>query len=76
MNKNFNFKLYKEILENKKNLKTSARNSLILPEYLDKIIYIYNGYQYKKIKITENMIGTKFGQYACSRKICKHKKKN
>ena len=28
------------------------------------------------IKITDNMIGTKFGQYCPSRKIVIHKKKN
>ena len=45
-------------------------------EYLDKIIYVYNGLTFKKLRITEDMIGTKFGQYIFTRKYCKHKVKN
>ena len=59
--------------KNKKNLKTYKRASYILPEYLDHIIYVYNGMSFKKLRITEDMIGTKFGQYVFTRKICKHK---
>lgn len=66
--------LYQNILQNKKNLKTFKRNTIILPEFVDKIIYIYNGMQFRKIKITNQMIGTKIGQYCPTRKICKHKK--
>ena len=43
--------------------------------YLNKIIYVYNGLTFKKIRITEEMIGTKFGQYVFTRKFCKHKVK-
>lgn len=71
--KNYDLDLYNQILQNKKVLKTSKRNSLILPEYVDKVIYIYNGITFKKLKITEDMIGTKFGQYILTRKFCKHK---
>ena len=59
----------------KENLKTTKRNSYILPEFNGKIIYVYNGLIYKKVKITENMVGTKFGQYVLTRKVCKHKVK-
>ena len=38
----FDLGLYLDILHNKKNLKTVKRNSFILPEYIDKIIYVYN----------------------------------
>jgi len=67
--------LYNQILQKKKNLKTTKRNSYILPEFNGKIIYVYNGLIYKKVKITENMVGTKFGQYVLTRKVCKHKVK-
>lgn len=66
--------LYLNVIQNKKNLKTFKRSTIILPEFVDKIIYIYNGMQFRKIKITNQMIGTKFGQYCPTRKICKHKK--
>ena len=36
--KNYDLDLYNQILQNKKVLRTSKRNTLILPEYLDKII--------------------------------------
>ena len=70
---NYDIELYNQILQKKKNLKTTKRNSYILPEFNGKIIYVYNGLIYKKVKITENMVGTKFGQYVLTRKICKHK---
>jgi len=73
--KNYDLDLYNQILQNKKVLRTYKRNTLILPEYVDKIIYIYNGNVFKKLKITEDMIGTKLGQYIFNRKFCKHKVK-
>jgi len=73
--KNYDLDLYNQILQNKKVLRTYKRNTLILPEYVDKIIYIYNGNVFKKLKITEDMIGTKLGQYIFTRKFCKHKVK-
>lgn len=73
--KNYDLNLYNQILLNKKVLKTTKRNTLILPEYLNKIIYVHNGLTFKKIKITEDMIGTKLGQYIFTRKFCKHKVK-
>jgi len=74
--KNYDIDLYNQILQNEKVLHTSKRNSLILPEYIDKIIYVYNGITFKKLKITEDMVGTKLGQYIFTRKFCKHKVKN
>lgn len=65
--------LYNQMLQNKKILRTFKRNTLILPEFVDKIIYVYNGMVFKKLKITENMVGTKIGQYIFTRKVCKHK---
>ena len=37
--KNYDIDLYNQILQNKKLLKTTKRNTLILPEYIDKIIF-------------------------------------
>ncbi len=71
-----NLNLYKSILQNQKNLKIQNRNMLILSEFVDKIVFIYNGKTYKKIKITSDMIGTKFGEYVFTRKKCVHKVKS
>lgn len=76
ISKNYDIDLYNQIIQNKKVLHTVKRNSLILPEYIDKIIYVYNGMTFKKLKITEDMVGTKLGQYIFTRKFCKHKVKN
>lgn len=73
--KNYDIDLYTQILQNNKVLKTVKRNTLIVPEYIDKIIYVSNGLVFKKIKITNAMVGTKLGQYVFTRKICKHKVK-
>ena len=73
--KNYDLDLYTQVILNKKILRTTKRNTLILPEYLNKIIYVYNCLTFKKIRITEEMIGTKFGQYVFTRKFCKHKVK-
>lgn len=73
--KNYDLELYNQVLQNKKKLKTTKRNTIILPEFLDKIIYVYNGNSFSKVKITEDMIGTRFGQYSFTRKRCKHKVK-
>ena len=73
--KNYDLDLYTQVILNKKVLRTTKRNTLILPEYLNKIIYVYNGLTFKKIRKTEEMIGTKFGQYVFTRKFYKHKVK-
>ena len=73
--KNYDLDLYNQVLQNKKVLRTYKRNTLILPEYVDKIIYVYNGIIFKKLKITDDMIGTKLGQYIFTRKFCNHKVK-
>ena len=47
---NYDIELYDQLLQKKKNLKTTKRNSYILPEFTGKVIYVYNGLIYKKIK--------------------------
>ena len=71
----YDIDLYNQILQNKKMLKTTNKNCIILPEFVDRIIYVYNGLTFKKVKITDGMIGTKIGQYIFTRKVCKHKVK-
>ena len=45
---NYDIELYDQLLQKKKNLKTTKRNSYILPEFAGKVIYVYNGLIYKK----------------------------
>ena len=64
--------------EKKDSLKNSAQRSLkILPAFLNKTFEVHNGITYTSVKINENMIGYKFGEFAITRKkhIFKKKKK-
>ena len=61
--------------ENKKWIKIFNKNLVILPEYLNYIFSIYNGKTFIKVKITEEMIGYKFGEFINTRKRYIYKKK-
>lgn len=56
----------------KNSQKLWSRRSVILPQFLDSSFEIYNGKQFIKLKITENMVGHKFGEFALTRKKPKH----
>jgi small subunit ribosomal protein S19 len=62
----------------KKNYNNSfivTRNSKITPKFLNVFVYIYNGQNFIELKITENMIGHKFGEFSFTRKNFAYKKK-
>nr|YP_010890600.1 ribosomal protein S19 [Lycopodium japonicum]WJK71459.1 ribosomal protein S19 [Lycopodium japonicum] len=48
-----------------------SRRSVILPEFVGCYAQIYNGKGFVGSKITEDMIGHKFGEFASTRKISK-----
>ena len=52
--------------------KVWSRRSVILPQFLDSNFEIYNGKQFIKLRVTEDMIGHKFGEFALTRKKPKH----
>lgn len=57
------------------NIYTKSRSSTIVPSFIGKTFYVYNGKNFLKIKITENMIGRKFGEFSPTRKRFSFKKK-
>ena len=63
------------IKQNQKWLQINNKNFTIIPEYINTIINIYNGKNYKALKITEKMIGFKFGEFILTRKKHIYKKK-
>ena len=77
----FDYKIYNEILKNKlkKNqiikINTYNKNSIILNEFVDKILYVYNGKSKKKLVILEEFVGTKLGHYINTKFIYINKKK-
>jgi small subunit ribosomal protein S19 len=52
-----------------------SRRSVILPAFLNKELLIYNGKLFIPLKVSEEMIGHKYGEFASTRKKPIHKKK-
>lgn len=69
--------LSKNELSSKRNqLKGSSkiwsRRSVILPQFIDRTFEIHNGKQFIKLKVSEEMVGHKFGEFALTRKKPRH----
>ena len=75
-------KILKPKIRYKKRIEIWARNSIIPFRYLKKLVFIHTGNTFKKIYISRNHIGYKFGEFAVTRAFKtkneqkKHKKKN
>jgi ribosomal protein S19 len=67
-----NLKLFKFPL--KKNLKIWSRSSNIPFFLLGKIVFVHNGKDFRKIFITREKIGYKFGEFSFTRKLGLRKK--
>ena len=67
----------KELQKSKKSYKKIivARNSTVLPKYIESTVKVYNGKKFNEINITEEMVGHKFGEFASTRKRFAFKKK-
>ena len=50
-----------------------SRRSMILPSHVHKEVQVHMGRSFHKIKITQEMIGHRFGEFARTRKQAKHK---
>lgn len=71
LSKNLNANKLKQSTNNK----IWSRRSVILPVFLNKDLLIYNGRLFIPLKISEEMIGHKYGEFASTRKKPIHKKK-
>lgn len=56
-------------------LQTHSRSSLIMPQFVGQKIGVYNGQKYIVIRVKEEMVGHKFGEFSFCRKRTIHKKK-
>ena len=63
------------LLKKKQRIKIYNKNLIILPEYVDHFVHVYNGKTFINIKINEKMIGFKFGEFIYTRKKHIYKKK-
>jgi small subunit ribosomal protein S19 len=66
---------YNLINNQKKWIKIFNKNLVIMPQYINYIYNIYNGKTFIKIKITNDMVGHKFGEFINTRKRYIYKKK-
>lgn len=56
----------------KKVIKTWARRSTIIPEFVGHTLAVHNGNKFIPIYITENMVGHKLGEFAPTRTFRGH----
>ncbi len=63
------YKLLDDIIKKNNFIKTHSRASIIIESFIGRTILVYNGHKYKKVLITENMVGHKLGEFAYTRKI-------
>jgi small subunit ribosomal protein S19 len=53
-------------------IKTWARASTITPEMVGFTIAVHNGREHIKVKIVENMVGHRLGEFAPTRRFTRH----
>lgn len=64
--------LLNKIEKGKNNVKTHCRELMILPCMFGKTIQVYNGKEFSQIVVNVEMCGHTLGEFALSRKVCKH----
>jgi len=69
-------KVENTISSSKNVIKTTSKNSIIVPNFIGLTFQIYNGKTFITIKIIEEMINHKFGEFINTRKQFSFKKKN
>ena len=65
-------KVLERIKRDDKNIKTHARDMVIVPEMIVHIIKIHNGKEYIIVSITEEMLGHYLGEFSLTRKRVAH----
>ncbi len=53
-------------------IRTWARSSMIVPEFIGHTMAIHNGKQHISVFITENMVGHRLGEFAPTRTFRRH----
>jgi small subunit ribosomal protein S19 len=74
----FDIKLLKKVLSLKsefKRFKVWSRNCTILREFINHEFDIHNGNKFISLRVTNDMIGHKFGEFASTRRYGVKKKK-
>ena len=66
--------LEKQKVSNLQKIRVWSRRSVILPECIDHSFEIHTGKQFLTVRVTEDMVGHKFGEFASTRHKVFHKK--
>lgn len=53
-------------------IKTWARSSTITPEMVGFVFAVHNGRDFITVRVVENMVGHKLGEFAATRKFIRH----
>lgn len=61
-----------EKVEKKDNVRTHIREMIILPQWVGKTIHVYNGKEFVPVKIREDMVFHRLGEYSFTTKRVKH----
>nr|YP_010208814.1 ribosomal protein S19 [Skeletonema grevillei]UBA16124.1 ribosomal protein S19 [Skeletonema grevillei] len=59
----------------KNDIKTTSKDSVILPKFVGLTIQVYNGKTFVAVKVVEEMVGHKLGEFVLTRKQFSYKKK-
>lgn len=65
-------KKLKAVKPGQQTIKTWSRRSTITPEMIGYTIAVHNGKEHIPVKIIEEMVGHKLGEFAHTRKFIKH----
>lgn len=69
-------KLAKKVIsmdpDNLQPIKTWARACTIIPEFIGKTFMVHNGKDFRKVYVTENMVGHKLGEFSITRTFRGH----
>lgn len=53
-------------------IKTWARACTIIPEFVNRTFMVHNGKEFKRVFVTENMVGHKLGEFSPTRNFRGH----
>lgn len=56
----------------KRQIKTWSRRSMIVPEFIGHTFLVHNGKIFASVFVTENMVGHRFGEFSPTRTFRKH----
>ncbi len=70
-------KLLKKVVNQKESsstepIKTWARACTIIPEFVNHTFMVHNGKDFRKVHVTENMVGHKLGEFSPTRTFRAH----